>query len=98
VKSVDNNLKSQPQHFWKYVSNFRNHKSGSIQLEVDSARLVEPSAVADAVAMHFQSVSNSHCLVDTPSFSKSSEFLFLVPNSNADVCKVFKRLKPTKSV
>jgi hypothetical protein len=34
LKSVDNNLKSQPQHFWKYVSNFRKHRSGSVQLEV----------------------------------------------------------------
>jgi hypothetical protein len=29
LKSVDNNLKSRPQNFWKYVSNF-NNTSGSI--------------------------------------------------------------------
>jgi hypothetical protein len=33
LKSTDNNLKSQPQHFWKYISNFSKHRSGSIQLE-----------------------------------------------------------------
>ncbi|PNF15466.1 hypothetical protein B7P43_G17549 [Cryptotermes secundus] len=35
---------SQPQHFWKYVSNFRKHRSGSINLEVDGTHLVQPEA------------------------------------------------------
>jgi hypothetical protein len=25
LKSINNNIKSQPQHFWKYVSNFRKY-------------------------------------------------------------------------
>jgi hypothetical protein len=53
LKSIDNNLKSRPQHFWKYVSNFRKHRSGSIQLNVDGTHLVEPIRVADAFAKHF---------------------------------------------
>jgi hypothetical protein len=40
LKSIDNNLKSQPQHVWKYISNFRKHRSGFIHLEVDGAHLV----------------------------------------------------------
>jgi hypothetical protein len=39
LKSIDNNLKSQPQHFWKYVSNFRKHRSHSFQLNVDGMHL-----------------------------------------------------------
>jgi hypothetical protein len=41
-KSTDNNLNSQPQHFWKYISDFRKHRSGSIQLNVDNTHLAEP--------------------------------------------------------
>jgi hypothetical protein len=33
-----------------------------------------------------------------PPLSKSSEFLSLVPISDADVCKAIKKLKPSKSV
>jgi hypothetical protein len=52
---------SQPQHFCKYVSVFREHGSRSVQLELDDAQLVEPSAAADAFATHFQSAYNSLC-------------------------------------
>jgi hypothetical protein len=55
LKSQDN-LKSLPQHFWKYVSNFRKHRSGPIQLNDGGTYLVEPIAVADAFAKHFQSI------------------------------------------
>jgi hypothetical protein len=30
LESIDNNLKAQPQHFWKYVSSFRKHRFHSI--------------------------------------------------------------------
>jgi hypothetical protein len=98
LKSIDNNLKSQAQHFWKYVSNFRKHKSGSIQPEVDGAHLDEPSAVAAAFAKHFQSVYNNHCPMGFPPLSQSSEFLSLAPISDLDVCKAVKRPKSSKSV
>jgi hypothetical protein len=68
-KSTDNNLKSQPQYFWKYMSSFRKHRSGSIQLEVDDAHLVQPNAATDAFAKHFRSVYNSHCSMDFPRLS-----------------------------
>jgi hypothetical protein len=35
---------------------FRKHTSGSIQLDVDGVRLVQPSAGADVFTKHFQSV------------------------------------------
>jgi hypothetical protein len=66
LKSTDNNLKSQTQHFWKFISVFKNYQCGSIQLEVDGARLVEPRAVADPFAKHFQSVYNNQCSMDIP--------------------------------
>jgi hypothetical protein len=62
LRSSDKDLK-----FWKYVSNFRKYRSSSIQLEVRGAHFVEPSAVADVFAKHFQSVYNNHCPMDISS-------------------------------
>jgi hypothetical protein len=90
LKSIDNNLKSQPQHFSKYVSNFRKHRSGSIQLNVDGTHLAEPTSVADAFAKYFQSIHNNCCSNDLPRLSQCSEFLSVAPVSDADVCKASK--------
>jgi hypothetical protein len=60
--------------------------------------MVQSSVVADAFAKHFQAVYNSHCSMDFPPFSQSSELLSLSPISDADICKAIKRLKPYKSV
>jgi hypothetical protein len=93
LKSVDNNLNSQPHHFWKYISNFRKQRSDSVQLNVDGTHLVQPNAVADAFAKHFKSVYNNHCSMDFPPLSQSSDILSLAPISDADVCKAIKRSK-----
>jgi hypothetical protein len=60
--------------------------------------LAEPTAVADALAKHFQSIHNNCCTINLPRLSQCSELLSLVPASDADVCKAIKRLKPSKSV
>jgi hypothetical protein len=80
------------------ISNFRKQRSGSIRLNVDGKHLAEPTAFADAFAKHFQSVHNNCCSIDLPRLSQCSEFLSLVPVSDADVCKAIKRLKPSKCV
>jgi hypothetical protein len=66
LETIDNNIEAQPQHFWSFVYNFRKQRSSPIQLLVDGVYLDEPSAVADAFANHFQSVYNTHCLVESP--------------------------------
>jgi hypothetical protein len=65
---------------------------------IDDTHLVEPCAVADAVAKHFQSVYNNNCSMDFSPLSQSSECLSLAPIFDAEVCKSIKRLKPSKSV
>jgi hypothetical protein len=92
VEVYFNNLKSQPQLFWKYISNFRKHRSGSIQLNVDGTHLAEPTAVADAFAKYFQSVHNNCCSIDLLRLSQCSELLFFASVSDADVCKAIKSL------
>jgi hypothetical protein len=58
LKSVDNNLKTKPKHFWQYVASLRK-KIISLQLEVECTLLVEPSEVADAFVKHFRLVYNT---------------------------------------
>jgi hypothetical protein len=96
LKSIDDNVKSQPKQFWKYVAHYRKRNSTSIQLEVDGTHLAEPYKVADAFAKHFQSVYNTPCTGVFPSLS--SEFLSLAPISELDICKALRRLKPYNSV
>jgi hypothetical protein len=92
LKSVDNNLKLQPN-----ISGNTYLISGDTD-PVDGAFLVEPSAVVDAFAKHFQSVYNNHCPMDPTPLSQSSELLSHAHISDADICKAIKRLKPSKSV
>ena len=40
-KSVDNNLKTNPLHFWKYVSSFRKNDKNYIELLIDGIRLTQ---------------------------------------------------------
>jgi hypothetical protein len=80
------------QHFWKYISNFRKQRSSSIQINVNGTYFIEPTAVADAFAKHFQSVYNNCDPLDSPPLSHSSGFLSLAPISDAHVCKASKRL------
>jgi hypothetical protein len=77
LRWFNDNLKSQPKQFWKYVASYRKINSISIQLEVDGTHLAEPCEVADAFAKHFQSVYNTPCSGVSPSFSQSSGFLSL---------------------
>jgi hypothetical protein len=98
LKSVDENLKSQPKQFWKYVASFRKRNSNSIQLEVDGNHLFKPHEVADEFSKHFQSVYNNPGPIVFPTTLSSSEFLPLASVSDSDIIKAIKRLRPSKSV
>jgi hypothetical protein len=98
LKSVDDKLKVQPKHFWKYVASFRKRNSNYIQLDVDGNRRIQPADVADEFCKHFQSVYNHLCSVVFPTNLSSSELLTLAPVSYSDNIKAINRLKPSKSV
>jgi hypothetical protein len=98
LKSVDDKLKVQPKHFWKYVASFRKSNSNSIQLEVDGNHHIQPTDVANEFCKHFQSVYNHPCPVAFPTNLSSSELLTLAPVSYSDIIKAINHLKPSKSV
>jgi hypothetical protein len=78
LKSLDENLKSKPKQFWKYVATFRKIKCNFIRLEVDVKHLIKHYDVADEFSKHFQSVYNIPCPIAFPKLLSSSEFLPLV--------------------
>jgi hypothetical protein len=98
LKSIDDNLKTNPVHFWKYVSLFRKSDNNSIDLEVDGKNLSQPRDVAEAFAEYFKSVFNNPYLRDSFTASQSPDSLFLASVSDSNVLKAIKRLRPSKSV
>jgi hypothetical protein len=98
LKHVNENLKSKPKRFWKYVACFRKATFNSIQLEVDGKHLVKPNDVAEEFSKHFQSVYNDPCPVIFPILLSSSEFLPMAPVSKFEIIQAIKRLRPSKSV
>jgi hypothetical protein len=95
---VDDNLKTQAKHFWKYVASIKKRNSNSIQLEVDGKHLIKPNDIAEEFSKHFQSVHHSPCSTVFPTLLYSSEFLPLTSVSDSDITKAIKRLRPSKSV
>jgi hypothetical protein len=98
LKSIDDNLKSEPKQFFKYVASYRKRNSASIQPDVDSTHLAEPYKVSDAFSKHFQSVYNTLCSIVFPSLSQSSECLSSALISELDIRKALRGLRPSKSV
>jgi hypothetical protein len=76
LKPTDENLKSLPKQFWKYVASIRKINFISIHLVVNGKRLIEPSIVADEFPKHFQLIYNKPCPSVFPTLSSSSEFLY----------------------
>jgi hypothetical protein len=95
LKSIDENLNSQPRQFWKYLTSFRKRNSTSIQLVVDGKYLIKLCKVAHKFSKHFQSVYNNSFPVVFPIYSSSSEFLTLAPVSDLDIFKTVKLLRPS---
>ena len=95
--STDNDLKTQPAKFWKYVSSFRRHNSRTIQHNINGAYIVESHKVVETFAEHFQSVYHTSPLNSYHCESLSNDFLQLPAISESDIPKAIKRLKPSKS-
>jgi hypothetical protein len=53
LKGIGNNLKTNPVHFWKYVSSFKKSDNNSINFEVDGNHPSQPCDVAEAFAEYF---------------------------------------------
>jgi hypothetical protein len=98
LKSTDQNLKSQPKKFWKYVISFRKRNSTYIQLKVDGKYLIELCDVADEFSKHFQPVYKNIYPVVFPAILSSSQFLSLASVRDLNIFKNIKRLRPSNYI
>jgi hypothetical protein len=98
LKSVDDNLISQPKQIWKYVSNFRRKDNNFTQIKVDDHFVTDPKNIDYAFANHFKSTVNTSCPTVTAPQPLTTDFLPTAPVSAAEVSKAVKRLKPSKCV
>jgi hypothetical protein len=65
LKTIDNNLKTQPKHFWKYISKFKKNDQSAAQIEVGDNVITEPQFTTEAFVDHFSSIFNSSSSVNT---------------------------------
>jgi hypothetical protein len=98
LKSVDDSLKTRPQHFWKYVSNIKREDNSFIQLKIDDQFVTDPRHIADEFSTYFETIFNTSCLSVNPTDTVTSDFLPTAPISSAEVSKAIKRLRPSKCV
>jgi hypothetical protein len=53
---MDDNLRSKPKDYWKYISELKDNYHALIQLKIDDILITEPQCTAEAFADHFCSV------------------------------------------
>jgi hypothetical protein len=58
---IEENLKTRPKHFWKYISKFKKNDPAVTQLELGTKIITEPQSIAEAFSDHFSSVFYSSC-------------------------------------
>jgi hypothetical protein len=68
LKSIDESLNSEPEHFWKCVASFKKRNATSIQLEVDGKHSVEPCDVADELSSNCIQCITILVLMSSPPF------------------------------
>jgi hypothetical protein len=62
---VEDNLKTQPKDFWKYVSRFRKNERVVNQLKTGQKIITKPQSIVEAFADHFYTIFNSLSLFQT---------------------------------
>ena len=97
---VDENLKCNPQQFWKYVSQYRKKCNDATHFDVNGVLTHNSRDIAEAYSEHFQSVyvGGSSCPGTISTGNCFTDILPIACISTADVHKAIKRLRPTKSV
>jgi hypothetical protein len=98
LKFIDDSVRNNLHHFWKYVSNFKRKDNSFIQLKVDNQYVTDPKLIADAFANHFASTFNTNYQSIIPSDIIASDVLPTAPISAAEASKAIKRLRPYKCV
>jgi hypothetical protein len=98
LKFVDDSLRNNPHHFWKYVSNFKLKDNFFIQLRVDNQYVTAPKLIAEAFGNHFVSTFNANYQSIILYDLIASDILPTAPISAAEMSRAIKRFRPSKCV
>jgi hypothetical protein len=69
LAAIDDNLRTQPKHFWKYISKIKGKDQSVTQIEVGEKIIIELKFIAEAFADCFCSIFKSSSSVNTPNNS-----------------------------
>jgi hypothetical protein len=91
-------LRTQPKHFWKYISKFKRNDQSVTQIDIGNKIITEPQLIADAFADRRSSIFNLSSSVHVPNNSDcvSSDFLNIPYISDSDVERAISRLRSMK--
>jgi hypothetical protein len=93
-------LRTQPKHFWKYISIFKRNDQSVTQIEVGDNIIMEPQFIAEAFADHFASIfspSSSVNIMNNSLFTHS-DFFNILFISDSDVKQAISHLGSMKCV
>jgi hypothetical protein len=104
LKTIDDNLRIQPKHFWKYISKFKRNDQAITQIEVGDQIITEPQSIAETFANHFRSIfydsqCGNPCSISPNSSDFTSSDVLNIPHiSLTDVTRAISRLRSAKCV
>jgi hypothetical protein len=100
LKTIDNNLRTQPKQLRKYISKFNKNYQPVTKTEIGNKIITEPQLIAEAFADHFSSIFNSSSSVHAPNNSgcTSLDFLNIPYISDSDAEQAISRLHLTKCI
>jgi hypothetical protein len=63
---IDENLKTQPKHFRKFISKFKKNDQAVTQLELGTKIITETQSIAEEFTDHFSCVFDTSCRPKAP--------------------------------
>jgi hypothetical protein len=99
LKTIDDYFRTQPKHFWKYITKFKRNDQSVTKIEVGDV-FTEPQFIAEAFAEHISSIFNSSSSFNilNKSLSTFSDFLNIPYISDLDVKQAISHLHLAKCI
>ena len=95
--NINDNLKSNPNQFWKYVRRFTKSNNPPSHLFIDGCYVSNPAQLANAFALHFSSIHKKRDDLPAVNMAECHDYLNTFVVTDSSVLKAIRRLKPSKS-
>ncbi|KAJ4452016.1 hypothetical protein ANN_03530 [Periplaneta americana] len=97
LQNINENLKTEPKKFWKYVESFRKTDNYPSELSLNDKRITDQLDIVNAFADHFKSVQTKHSHTYENIITNITDSLPIPKVTHDDVRKAINKLKPTKT-